>query len=70
MENNYNLEDKEKFRINPHVWLQTLLAITGDKEKKREMVKTVSEKTGFTPPQVEKILATTISQLIKETRLN
>ncbi|HSL29557.1 MAG TPA: hypothetical protein VK900_10190 [Anaerolineales bacterium] len=70
MENDFNLEDKEKFRINPHVWLQTLLAITGDKEKKREMVQTVSEKTGFTPPQVEQILATTISQLIKETRLN
>ena len=70
MENNFNLEDKEKFRINPHIWLQTLLAITGDKEKKQEMVQTVSEKTGFTPPQVEHILATTISQLINETRLN
>ncbi len=70
MENNFNLEDKEKFRINPHVWLQTLLAIAGDKEKKQEMVEAVSEKTGYTPSQVELILATTISQLINETRLN
>lgn len=70
MENNSNLEDKEKFRINPHVWLQTLLAIAGDKERKQEMVQTVSEKTGYTPPQVEQILATTISLLINETRLN
>ena len=70
MENNFNLEDKEKFRINPHVWLRTLLAIAGDKEKKQEMVETVSEKTGFTASQVELILATTIRQLVNETRLN
>jgi hypothetical protein len=70
MKNNYQLDDLENFKINPHVWLQTLLAIAGDKEKKAEVIDVISEKTGFTPEKVDLILSTTINVLVSETRSN
>jgi hypothetical protein len=72
MENDFDfdLEDRENFRINPEIWLHTLLAITGDKEKKAEMVRQLVQKTGFSPKQVEVVLSTTISILINQTRAN
>jgi len=70
MTNDYDLEDGDNFRINPQVWLQTLLAITGDKEKKAEVVQRIAQKTDFSPEKVEVIIATTIKILINETRLN
>jgi hypothetical protein len=70
MENDFDLEDREKFRINPHVWLRTLLAIAGDKEKKEDVVQKISQKTGFPPEKIEEIIATTIGVLINETRAN
>ena len=70
MTNDYDLEDVDNFRINPQVWLRTLLAITGDKEKKAEVVQRIAQKTDFPPEKVELIIATTIKILINETRLN
>jgi hypothetical protein len=72
MENefDFDLEDRENFRINPEVWLHTLLAITGDREKKAVMVRQITYKTGFLPEQVELILTTTIGILINQTRAN
>jgi hypothetical protein len=70
MENDFDLENKENFKINPEVWLHTLLAITGDKDRKAEVVQRVSQKTGFTPEKVNLIIATTISVLINQTRAN
>jgi len=72
MENDFefDLEDRENFRINPEVWLYTLLAITGDREKKAEMVRQVMQKTGFSPEKVNLILTTTIGILINQTRAN
>ena len=70
MKNDYQLDDIENFKINPHVWLQTLLAIAGDKEKKAEVIEVISEKTGFPPEKVDVILATTINVLVSETRSN
>jgi hypothetical protein len=72
MENefDFDLEDRENFRINPEVWLHTLLAITGDKEKKAEMVRQITRKTGYSPEQVDLILTTTIGVLINQTRAN
>ena len=70
MKNNYDLEDVENFKINPHVWLRTLLAIAGDREKKQEVIETISERSGFSRAQVEKILASTINVLINDTRSN
>jgi len=70
MKNNFDLEDIENFKINPHIWLQTLLAIAGDREKKKEVVQTISEQSGFSPERVEMILASTINILINDTRSN
>jgi len=70
MKNEYDLQNIENFKINPHVWLQTLLAIAGDKEKKREIVQTIAEQSGFSPEKVEMILASTINVLINDTRSN
>ena len=72
MENDFGfgLEDRENFRINPEVWLQTLLAIAGDKEKKAETVRQMVQNTGFSPEQVQLIIKTTITILINQTRAN
>ncbi len=70
MQNNYDLEDVENFKINPQIWLQTLLAIAGDKEKKKEVVQTIAQQSGFSPEKVERIMATTINILINDTRSN
>jgi hypothetical protein len=70
MENDFDLEDRESFRINPEVWLHTLLAIAGDKDRKAEIVQRVAQKTGFTPEKVNLIITTTIGVLINQTRAN
>jgi hypothetical protein len=72
MENDFDfdLEDRENFKINPQVWLHTLLAIVGDKEKKQQVMERIAEKSGFSIEQVEVILRTTISALINQTRAN
>jgi hypothetical protein len=70
MENNFGLQDRQSFRINPHTWLRTLLAIVGDRERKADAVHKVSQKTGVPPEQIEVILATTIKILLQETRSN
>ena len=70
MEHDFNLEDREKFRINPHVWLRTLLAVAGDKEKKQEVVRALAERSGISHEQADAIFATTIRLLLDETRLN
>lgn len=66
----FDLEDRENFKINPQVWLQTLLAITGDKEKKEKMIERIMQKSGFSHDQVELIIRTTISVLINQSRAN
>ncbi len=70
MENDFGLEDRENFRINPEVWLHTLLAIVGDKEKKEEVVQRIAQKMGMPPEQVKVVIATTISVLLNQTRSN
>jgi hypothetical protein len=72
MENDFDfdLEDRENFRINPEVWLRTLLAIAGDKEKKEQVVQRIVQNSGFSHEKVELIIRTTISTLINQTRAN
>ena len=70
MRNEYELDDLENFKINPQVWLRTLIAIAGDKDRKAEAIQIISEQTGFPPGKVEVILATTISVLLNDTRAN
>lgn len=73
MENDFdleNLQNTENFKINPEVWLHTLLAIVGDKDRKAEVVQRVAQKTGFPPEKVNLIIVTTIGALINQTRAN
>ena len=72
MENDFNfdLENRENFKINPEVWLHTLLATVGDKEKKQQVMRQIAQKSGFSLEQVEVIIRTTISTLINQTRAN
>lgn len=73
MQDDFQLDDLdniENFRINPHVWLQTLLAIVGDKDKKAEVVEVIAQKTELPAERVELILSTTIGILINDTRSN
>lgn len=70
MENDFDLENVENFKINPEVWLHTLLAIVGDKDRKAEVMQRIAQKTGFTPEKVNVIITTTISVLISQTRAN
>jgi hypothetical protein len=70
MKNDYDLQNAEGFKINPHIWLQTLLAIAGDSNKKKEVIQTVSEQSGFPPETVEVLIAKAINVLITDTRSN
>jgi len=56
--------------IDPEVWLQALLAMTGDKDRREELVRKISEKTGQTPEHVELIISTTITYLANKSRSN
>lgn len=67
---NFDLENIENFKINPEVWLHTLLAIAGDKDKKAEMIQRVVEKTGYSEAEMELMIRTTIGILINQTRAN
>lgn len=70
MQNDYDLQNLEGFKINPHVWLQTLLAIAGDTQKKREVIQTVSAQSGMSPDKVEILIAKAINVLLTDTRSN
>ncbi len=39
----------DETEIDPEVWLQALLAMTGDKERRGELIRKVSEKTDLPP---------------------
>ena len=72
MENDFDfdLENRENFKINPEVWLHTLVAIVGDKEKREAAIRQVTQKTGFSPEEVKVIIRTTIGTLMNQTRAN
>jgi hypothetical protein len=70
MQNDHDLQNVEDFKINPHTWLQTLLAIAGDKKKKKDMIREVSRQSGLSPEMVEILIARAINVLIQDTRSN
>lgn len=70
MQNEYDLQNVEKFKINPHQWLQTLLAIAGDKEKKEEVMHMIAHQSGLPLQTAEMMFASTIRVLIDDTRSN
>jgi hypothetical protein len=56
--------------IDPEEWVQALLAMTGDKDRKEELVRKISEKTGQAPEEVELIISATITYLSGKSRSN
>ena len=60
----------DDIEIEPEVWVQALLAITGDKDRKEELTRKISEKTGQTPEKVELIISATITYLSNKARSN
>ncbi len=56
--------------IEPEVWVQALLAMMGDKDRREELISQISEKTGQTPEQVELIISATITYLSNVARSN
>ena len=56
--------------IDPEIWVQALFAMTGDKDRKQEFIRKISEKTGQTPEKVELIISATITYLSNKARSN
>ena len=54
--------------IDPEVWLQALLAMTGDKDRREELVRKISKKTGQTPEHVELIISAVINFVAGKSR--
>lgn len=70
MRNEYDLQNAEDFKIDPRVWLQTLLAIAGDKQKKEEVVQLIARQVDVPAEQVERLMEMTIKILMNDTRSN
>ncbi len=70
MKNDFDLQNREDFKINPQVWLCTLLAIAGDKEKKEEVIQRVAQESGWPLEKVEVLISTTIKILMNQTHSN
>lgn len=60
----------DNVEIDAESLLQALLAVTGDKEKRAEVIRKISEKTGQTPEKVELIISATLNYLAGRTRSN
>lgn len=69
MQNNDEIWDNET-GIDAEVWLQALLAISGDKERRAEVIQKICEKTGQTPEKVELTLSTLLNYLAGKTLSN
>lgn len=70
MKNDFDLENRENFRVNSQVWLRTLLAIAGDRDMKEEVVQRVAHETGCPPENIEALISKTIKILLNQTRSN
>ena len=64
------MESGEDNEIDVEVWLQFLLAVSGDKDRREELIRRISENTGQIPENVEKILSTLINILANRSRSN
>ncbi len=64
------MEADQDDEIDPELWLQALLAMTADKDRKEEIIQRISKKTGQIPENVEKILSTLINILANKARSN
>ena len=60
----------DETEIDPEIWLQALLAMTGDKERRAELIRKISEKTVQTPEKVELIISAVMNYLSGKARSN
>jgi hypothetical protein len=56
--------------IDPEIWVQALLAMMGDNDRREKLIRKVSEKSGQTPEKVELIISATITYLSNKARSN
>lgn len=70
MQNNDEEPWDDDTEIDPEVWVQALLAMTGDKDRREELIRKVSEKTNLTPEKVELIISSVITYLSSKSRSN
>ena len=69
MENDQGSWDDDT-EIDPEVWVQVLLAMTGDKDRREELVRKIAENTGQTPEKVELIITAMLNYLTGKVRSN
>ena len=69
MENDQGSWDDDT-EIDPEVWVQVLLAMTGDKDRREELVRKIAENTGQTPEKVEVIITAMLNYLTGKARSN
>ena len=69
MENDQEPWDDDT-EIDPEVWVQVLLAMTGDKDRREELVRKIAENTGQTPEKVELIITAMLNYLTGKVRSN
>lgn len=70
LEPNQDPEPSADFEIIPEVWLPALLAITGDKERRADLIRQLSERTGLVPEKVELIISALLTELSNRSRSN
>lgn len=57
-------EDGENFTIDPELWLQTLLTINSNKERRDKMIQSMSVKSGIPIERVEGITQALLKELL------
>jgi len=68
MQNDEDPAYDDDFEIDPDVCLQALLAMTGDKERREQLITRTAEKTGLPLEKVEVIIATSLDFLAKQSK--
>jgi hypothetical protein len=63
-------DQDNEIEIDVDVWLQYLLAMTGDKDRREELIQKISTDTGQIPENIEKILAALLNYLTNKSRSN
>lgn len=56
--------------IDPELWLQYMLLLSGDEEQRLKVVERISQNTGFPPEKVEIILKALMETLLQKSRSN
>lgn len=61
---------KDDIEIDPEIWLQYLIAVLPNDEKREKVIQKVSEASGVSPDKVEEIMQAMVKLFLKTTRQN